>query len=211
MSKLEFPKFYGDDVQGWMYRIKQLFSIDEVHDGDKIKIVSIHLHDRALVWHLQFLKTHGENVTWAMYEEAIVKRFGSVNEDPMAELKNLRYETTMKDYQSQFEKLLTQVEITESQSICMFIAGLPANIELNVRMFKPKSLTDAFSLASLQEATQAVVTQKSTPLFPTPKSTNAWYANKNSLSKQSHNYYLSFACTNHSLCKQTACNYFKCT
>ena len=76
MGKLEFPKFYGDDVQGWMYRIKQFFSIDEVHDDDNIKIVSIHLHDRALMWHLQYLKIYGENVTWPMYEEAILENLG---------------------------------------------------------------------------------------------------------------------------------------
>ncbi|GJZ22591.1 hypothetical protein Tco_0559630 [Tanacetum coccineum] len=37
-----------------------------------------------------FVKTHGEAVTWAEYEEAVLKRFGDANEDPMAELKNLR-------------------------------------------------------------------------------------------------------------------------
>ncbi|GJV60189.1 hypothetical protein Tco_1466289 [Tanacetum coccineum] len=36
-----------------------------------------------------FIKIHGENVTWVVYEEAILKRFDSINEDPMAELKNL--------------------------------------------------------------------------------------------------------------------------
>ena len=45
----------------------------------------------------------------------------------------------------------------------MFIVGLPITIELNVRMFKPKSLTDAFSIASLQEATLVVVKQKNAP------------------------------------------------
>ncbi|GJR51161.1 putative mitochondrial protein [Tanacetum coccineum] len=68
-------------------------------------------------------------MAWNVYEEAILKRFGSVNEDPMAELKNLD----------------------------MFIAALPASIELNVGMFRPKSLADAFSLANLQEATLVYV------------------------------------------------------
>ncbi|GKF92728.1 hypothetical protein Tco_0279447 [Tanacetum coccineum] len=102
-------------------------------------------------------KYMGETMACNMYEEATVKRFGFVNEDPMAELKNLRYETSMKEYQSQFEMLLNQVDITESQSISMFKVGLPASIALNVRIFWPKSLADAFSLANLQEATLAVI------------------------------------------------------
>ncbi|GKD47889.1 putative polyprotein, partial [Tanacetum coccineum] len=101
-------------------------------------MVSIHMYDTALTWHLQFIKSHGETVTWGVFEEAVLKRFGSVNEDPMAELKNLRYGSLMKDYQSNFERLLNLVDITESQSISMFIAGLPAAIELNVRMFRPR-------------------------------------------------------------------------
>ncbi|GJR37171.1 gypsy/ty3 retroelement polyprotein [Tanacetum coccineum] len=118
LGKIEFPKFHGEDVKGWMFRVKQFFAIDAVGESHKIKLVSIHLYDRALTWHLQFIKTHGEAVTWAEYEEAVLKRFGDANEDAMAELKNLR---------------------------------LPAIIKLNVRMFKPGSLEDAFSLSSLQE------------------------------------------------------------
>ncbi|GJW41349.1 hypothetical protein Tco_0067194 [Tanacetum coccineum] len=149
MSKLEFPKFYGEDVHGWMFRVKQFFSLYSVHEEDKIKM------------------------------EAILKIFGHVNEDPIAELKNLRYETSMNKYQSNFERLLNLVDITESQSISMFIAGLPATIELNVRMFKPKSLSDAFSLANLQEATLVVIKQRNTPILPTPRSASTWNVNKN--------------------------------
>lgn len=28
MGKLEFPKFYGEDVQGWLFRVKQFFDVD---------------------------------------------------------------------------------------------------------------------------------------------------------------------------------------
>ncbi|GJU92132.1 hypothetical protein Tco_1304555 [Tanacetum coccineum] len=84
LGKMEFPKFHGEDVKGWMFRVKQFFAIDAVGEADKIKLVSIHLYDRILTWHLQFVKTHNEAVTWAAYEEAVLKRFRDVNEDPMA-------------------------------------------------------------------------------------------------------------------------------
>ncbi|GKC98317.1 retrovirus-related pol polyprotein from transposon TNT 1-94, partial [Tanacetum coccineum] len=110
LGKLDFPKFYGDDVKGWMYRVKQFFVVDD----------------------------------------AILKRFREINEDLMAELKNLRYKTTMKQYQSDFETLLNQVEITEAQSVSMYIVGLPT-MEMHVRIFKPRTLADAFSLSNFQE------------------------------------------------------------
>nr|GEX59192.1 hypothetical protein [Tanacetum cinerariifolium] len=112
MSKLEFPNYYRDDMQGWMFRVKQFFSIDNVPKEDKVRMVSIHMYDTALTWHLQFIKSHGETVTW--------------------------YGSSIKDYQSNFERLLNFVDITESQSISMFIAGLLTAIELNVRMFRPR-------------------------------------------------------------------------
>nr|GEY49595.1 Gag-Pol polyprotein [Tanacetum cinerariifolium] len=125
MSKLEFPKFSGEDVKGWMFKVKQFFTIDNVHEEDKLKI--------------------------SVYEEAIVKRFRPLNEDHMDELKNLS----------------------------MFIAGLPASIELNVIMFRPKSLVDAFSLANLQEATNAVIKRRNTPILQIPKANSGFYANRN--------------------------------
>ncbi|GJT62229.1 retrotransposon-related protein [Tanacetum coccineum] len=108
IGKLEFPKFYGEDVKGWLFR---------------------------------FVKAHGETVGWDVYEDGILKRFGI--------------------------------------AVSMFIAGLLANMEMNVRMFKPHTLADAFSLANFQEASLAVIKQKATLVLPTPKFNNNYYANKN--------------------------------
>ena len=97
----------------------------------------------------------------------------------MAELKNLRYVNSMKEYQNKFEQLLTQVNITELQSVSMFIGGLPTSIEMNVRMFRPQTLSDAFSLANFQEASLAVVKQKAAPLLPTPRNPPNHFFNRN--------------------------------
>nr|GEV33763.1 reverse transcriptase [Tanacetum cinerariifolium] len=124
---------------------------------------------------MEFPKFHGED------EKGLIcaKRFGDANEVPMAELKNLGYKTTMKQYQSDFEALLNQVNIIEAQAISIYIAGLPATIEINVRMFKPRSLGDAFSLSSLQETTLALVKQRYTPILSTPRTTTNTFVNRN--------------------------------
>ncbi|GJV53709.1 hypothetical protein Tco_1449450 [Tanacetum coccineum] len=46
LTKLDFPKF-SDDVKGWIYRCNQFFQLDNVADNQKVKIASIHLHDKA--------------------------------------------------------------------------------------------------------------------------------------------------------------------
>nr|GEX60804.1 reverse transcriptase [Tanacetum cinerariifolium] len=119
LGKLEFLKIHGDDVQGWMFRVKQFFAIDNVHEEDKVKIVSIHLYDKALAWHLQFPKAY-DTVVWNEYNEGIQKRFRSLNEDPMAELQNLRHGNNMKECQNKFPSLMIEELIDELHGAQVF-------------------------------------------------------------------------------------------
>ena len=49
LTKVEFPKFYGEDVQGWLYRVNQFFDMDHINsDAQKFKLVSMHVFDKAL-------------------------------------------------------------------------------------------------------------------------------------------------------------------
>lgn len=75
----------------------------------------------------------------------------------------------MQGYQEQFESLLNQVDIIESQAISMYLGGLYNEIGLPVKMFKPRSLTDTYSLARLQESIVAASKARYTPLLPTPR------------------------------------------
>ncbi|GJU95853.1 glycoside hydrolase, catalytic domain-containing protein [Tanacetum coccineum] len=106
----------------------------------KVRLLSVHLFDKALLWQRQFLKIHGDNVTWPVYRDAIVQRFGTVFDDPMSELKNVKYDNSAKDYQDKFDDLLS-------------------------RMFKLQTLTDAYCLTNLQEATLNAVKKKSKMQF----------------------------------------------
>ncbi|GKD56513.1 hypothetical protein Tco_1289900 [Tanacetum coccineum] len=88
MSKIEFPKFNGDDVKGWIFRCRQFFRIDNVQEEVKVELATMHVYDRALVWHQQFVKRYGEGCAWELYEQEILKRFGAIFEDPdMVEIK----------------------------------------------------------------------------------------------------------------------------
>nr|GEV21969.1 zinc knuckle CX2CX4HX4C [Tanacetum cinerariifolium] len=74
ISKIEFPKFYGDDPTGWVYRCNQFFKVDDIQPEDKVKLASMHLYDKALAWHQKFTKLHGEAVDWNVYVESLLKR-----------------------------------------------------------------------------------------------------------------------------------------
>nr|GEU83381.1 retrovirus-related Pol polyprotein from transposon TNT 1-94 [Tanacetum cinerariifolium] len=165
LTKLEFPKFIGEDVQGWLFRVNQFFLIDGIHDdAQKLMLASMHLFGNALNWHKQFLRRSRDNVTWQRYEEGIKERFDHVNEDLMVELKNL-----VQAYQDLFEDLLIKVERSKAYAISLFIKGLKEEIRLVVRMFKPSKLVDVYCLAKMQEATLDIPKNRYTPLLSTPK------------------------------------------
>ncbi|XP_071714137.1 uncharacterized protein [Rutidosis leptorrhynchoides] len=134
--------------------------IDCVEDEEKLRIASIHLLNKALIWHQRFIRIHGEAVEWKLHVEVIEKRFGSNIEDPLSELKNLKQISTIQVYYDEFERLLNKLEISEKHAISLFLAGLQKEIKLQVRMFMPKSLEDAYTLAKLQEDTLSAVKRR---------------------------------------------------
>ncbi|GJR27641.1 hypothetical protein Tco_1103873 [Tanacetum coccineum] len=100
---------------------------------------------------IQFEKINGDLVTWEVYEAKIYKRFGPCNEDPMEEIKNLRQNGIVLDYQDQFEAL----------------------------MFRPKSLYNAYQLARIQETVKAINKKRYTLILSTPNHpVNTAYINR---------------------------------
>ncbi|GKD38537.1 hypothetical protein Tco_1258744 [Tanacetum coccineum] len=64
IAKIKFPKFHGDDPTGWVYRCNQFFKVDDIVEDVKVKLALMHLYDKALAWHQQFTRNHGENMNW---------------------------------------------------------------------------------------------------------------------------------------------------
>ncbi|GJT20374.1 putative mitochondrial protein [Tanacetum coccineum] len=125
----------GDNVRDWAFKCDQFFAVDNTPEGEKVKIMYVHLDDKALLWHRQFVKILRDNVGWEMYETAIIQRFGSVFEDPMAALKNSKYEKNAKEYQDVFDTLLCRVDISPKHDVSLYLGGLPTELEMSVRMF----------------------------------------------------------------------------
>ena len=67
----------------------------------------------------------------------------------MNELKELKQTGALQDYVTAFELLWDRAQLSESQALSCFLPGLNHEIEMEVRMFNPKTLQDAYSLAKL--------------------------------------------------------------
>ncbi|GJW13110.1 retrotransposable element Tf2 [Tanacetum coccineum] len=170
LAKVEFPKFDGADVRGWMFRCEEFFAIEQTADEGKIGLISIHLYDIALMWHRQYVRFMGNTLTWQMYRDVILKRFGLAYDGPLAEIKKLKQTGSVQQHIDAYDRLLCRVELQDEQAMSFFIAGLQSEIELVVRMFKPTGLAELHGLCKLQESQLNVVKQKGKmPLLPTPK------------------------------------------
>ncbi|GJT73056.1 hypothetical protein Tco_1032342 [Tanacetum coccineum] len=86
----------------------------------------------------KFIRLLGSDIIpWLAYRGEIMQRFRNSFEDPLAELKNCKFKTSIEDYQNAYDRLLSRVDISEDQAISFYMVGLPNDIELAIRMFKP--------------------------------------------------------------------------
>ncbi|GJV03303.1 gypsy/ty3 retroelement polyprotein [Tanacetum coccineum] len=170
VTKIEFPKFGGEDVRGWLFKCEQFFKVDNIAENNKVNLVLIHLFDLALMWHRKFVRFVGEDVGWTIYRNAILKRFDMLYDYSLGELKKLKQTTNVQEYIDAFDRLLCRIGLDEAQYISFFLAGLNSEIELAVRMFKPRTMAEVYGLCKLEEEKINAVKQKSkAPILPTPR------------------------------------------
>lgn len=81
------------------------------------------MSDKALLWHTQSGRTNGKNVGREVYNTAIIKIFGSIFDDPMAALKNAKYEKNAKENQDMFGTILCRVEISQEHAVSMYFGA----------------------------------------------------------------------------------------
>ncbi|KAF2314728.1 hypothetical protein GH714_030215 [Hevea brasiliensis] len=84
-------------------------------------------------------------------------------EDSLEDLRNLKQEFNLQDYWNSFNKLYSKARVQEEQALNFFLNGLVDELQLVVRMFKLKTIADAYNLAKLQELTVATILHKSKP------------------------------------------------
>lgn len=160
-AKIEFPRFYGENPNGWLYKCERFFEYNSTDVLDKVKLASLHLEDLPLQWFQWFEKCH-HHISWDLFKQGLIARFGpNTYEDAVGDLTKLKQTTTVKAYQEQFEILANKTQnLPENFFVSCFISGLKEEIQPGVLMFRPTSITQAIGLAKLQEASIDAITKK---------------------------------------------------
>lgn len=155
-TKIEFPRFAGDDPTEWFNRVAQFFEFQRTPENQKVSLAAFHLEGEANQWWQWMNRTYQEEnliVTWTMFTEELWSRFGPTDGEDFDEaLSRVKQSGTLRDYQREFEKLGNRVQgWTQKALVGTFMGGLKPEIADGIRMFKPKTLKEAISLARMKD------------------------------------------------------------
>ena len=154
VTKLDFPRFNGsEDPTSLICRVEQFFEFQKIAEEEKVPLATYHLEGEAQLWY-EILKEEKGEVTWLTLKEGLNSRYGPTEfDDFFGDLTRLKQVGSVREYQSQFEKLLSRVgKLNQSQQVACFIGGLKEGVRIDVQAMKPPSLSAAVGLAQLYEA-----------------------------------------------------------
>lgn len=161
-------------------RVKYFFQVARVPEDERVRVAAVHLEGKAMQWHRGFESLHGEMAfaSWPCYASALAARFGAqAFEDPLSDIRNLKQTGTLHDYMDVFDELYPRAGIREDQALSFFLSGLIDELQMPVRMFRPKRLAEAYSLAKLQELTVRASGLKSKGAQSHVQTHNSHYSN----------------------------------
>ncbi|KAA8519441.1 hypothetical protein F0562_013684 [Nyssa sinensis] len=160
-AKLDFPKFFGEDPEAWVYKCEKFFEFNAIDETQKVRLASIHMEDRAIHWFRWYEKTHILR-SWREFAGALIARFGdSLFDDVVGQLTKLRQISTVKTYKEKFEELANKTNgLSEEFFVSCFVSGLKDEIKAGVQMFRPRNVSQAMGLARLQEETIEALAKK---------------------------------------------------
>lgn len=156
ITKLEFPRFAGDDPTEWYNRVSQYFEYQETMDEHKVTLAAYHLEGEANQWWQWMRRAYEEErrlVTWKIFVEELWARFGPTEcEDFDEALSRVRQTGSLREYQKEFERLGNRVHGWSQKALVgTFMGGLKPEISEEIRMFRPKTLKEAISLARMKD------------------------------------------------------------
>ena len=59
---LDFPRFGGEGVEEWIFKMEQFFVLNKISEIAKINVIALYLDGCALHWHKNFLKNKERGV-----------------------------------------------------------------------------------------------------------------------------------------------------
>lgn len=98
MLRLDFPRFEGDELLGWLYQTEQFFEYHQTPLAQHLRIASFHLEGEALQWY-QWTMVSKPLSNWSDFAKALVACFGPTEyEDYVESLAKLQQTDSLQEF-----------------------------------------------------------------------------------------------------------------
>ncbi|GJX65230.1 retrotransposon gag protein [Tanacetum coccineum] len=150
--KITLPTFNGSNTLDWLFQADQYFTFYNIEPPHRLAMISFHLFGDALSWY-KYLYNNRLLTTWESFTRDLETRFGpSSYDNNQAALFKLRQTTTVSAYQTEFERLSNYVIGLPPEALLnCFISGLCLDIQQELAILRPYTITQAIGLAKLIE------------------------------------------------------------
>ena len=150
--KITLPTFDGSNPLDWLFQAEQYFVFYNIATHQRLPIVAFHLSGDALSWY-KYLVQNRLLTTWENFTRDLETRFGpSSYDNHEATLFKLCQTSTVTVYQTEFERLSNcVVGLSANALLNCFISGLRRDIQQELTILRPQTITQAIGLAKLIE------------------------------------------------------------
>lgn len=175
--KLHLQPFDGSNPLEWIFQADQFFTYYSIPPHQRLAHIAPYMVDDALGW-FQWMHKNGVLSTWPEFTHALELRFGPSNfENHQQALFKLRQTTSVTTYQRDFERLCNRVVGLPHQAILdCFLSSIKPEIQYELAILKPGSISDAIGLAKLVEskllATRTYTFHRPSPKYPPAPTSN---------------------------------------
>lgn len=156
LSKLEFPKFDGDNPRLWRDRCEIFFEVYSVGEQLKTRFAALNFSGAAASW-LQTAERRGRELNWDKFCQVVFDHFDrNQYQLQLRQLDDLRQTGSVADYLEKFEQLsrgilLYNASYDDTYFVVRFLGGLKEEICSAILLHQPKDVQYASTLALLQE------------------------------------------------------------
>nr|GEZ59393.1 hypothetical protein [Tanacetum cinerariifolium] len=150
--KITLPTFDGSNPLDWIFQAEQYFLFYNIAPHQRLPIVAFHLSGNALSWYKYLVNNH-LLTTWDTFTCDLETRFGpSLYDNHQATLFKLCQTSTVTAFQTEFERLSNCVVGLSPQALLdCFISGLRHDIQQELTVLRPQTITQAIGLAKIIE------------------------------------------------------------
>ncbi|KAF7800969.1 retrotransposon gag domain, Retroviral aspartyl protease [Senna tora] len=173
-TKIEFPKFDGGDLRGWILKVEKYFRYYQTPEESKVDVAAMYLEGDALDL-FAWINAERTILYWEELVRALQEQYGPAEfQNPDEYLSAIKQIGTVQEYRQEFAKRAARVKNWPEHCLLgIFLNDLKDELKADVRIHKPRSVYKAISLALEYEGKLCPSKNLKAPFVPQPQKFSA--------------------------------------